>query len=101
MELVLSLNELDPARELRDPDVELAGKGINFFAIKTPRKKKGVRAKSVAETQAISFLFFYLRLLMPRNKNALQEHDSFKQNQSNDSKDGYRYKHQRGIHVLL
>ena len=36
-ELLLSLNELDPARELRDPNVQIESSGINFFSIKAPR----------------------------------------------------------------
>ena len=38
-ELLLSLNELDPARELRDPDVQIESDGINFFSVKSPRNK--------------------------------------------------------------
>lgn len=38
-ELLLSLNELDSARELRDPSVQFVGNGINFFSIKSPRNK--------------------------------------------------------------
>jgi hypothetical protein len=39
MELLLSLNEPDPSRELRDPDVQIESAGINFFSIKAPRNK--------------------------------------------------------------
>ncbi len=39
MELLLSLNELDPTRELRDPDVQIESTGINFFSVKAPRNK--------------------------------------------------------------
>lgn len=39
MELLLSLNELDPTRELRDPDVQIESTGINFFSVKSPRNK--------------------------------------------------------------
>jgi len=39
LELVLSLNDLEPSRLVRDPVLEPTAEGTRFFSIKSPRKR--------------------------------------------------------------
>jgi len=39
MELILSLNDLEPSRQIRDPVLEPTGEGARFFSIKSPRSR--------------------------------------------------------------
>jgi len=46
MELLLSLNDLDPSKQVRDPVLEPAAEGARFFAIKSPRKRSEKAVKT-------------------------------------------------------